>query len=326
MAGTTQSNQQKLGNTGENKDLYFPDEMKSPDEWIPYIKFSRHKVIAPISRENIGNASADQGETTDMAPISSIKIMLPPTLSDQNSAIYDKEEMPFAAALESQTAMGNIRSQLEKLTTIDSNPGENFMAGLDLMANIGQGAITGLMRKMLLSSNITRRLTGTTLNPQVTYLFKTVNNRSFTFSFVMNAKTRNESDQIRRIVREFKTIMYPKSSTFNELLFGDNNNNLNSGRDFYLKTPDILRICYYYGNSEHNWLHKFKDCVITSVNAEYGGQTGTWTQFPPANKDNEEDVEDMNVIFTGGAPTQVTLTITVEEINIVTQDDVLEGY
>ena len=201
-----------------------------------------------------------------------------------------------------------IKDALKRMTEGGST-GESVMGAIDAAAIAGSAAFTSQLRKLMRGNTIARAITGKAVNPQMTYLFKTVSNRAFSFQFIMNATNEAESKQIRSIVKEFKSIMYP-STTQNEG-FGITlaTSRDDPGRDFYLKTPDVVRVRYYYGDAEHKWLHKFKDCVVKNVNVEYGGQSGTWTQFGGFTED-------------GGAPTQVSLSIDIEEMSIVTQQDV----
>lgn len=343
MANLRTANNQESASGGSSgnstKELYFPNSLSEAKNFMPYIKFTRHEVVPlvdpggnyDIPDGESGNVDDDDGsssgsygsnipsfngtgELIDPVEKSVIKLFIPPAVTEQNSAIYDKEEMPFFQSMvngmgENNDVAMTLQAQIKAMKDSEKGTGEKVLAGIDAAALVGSAAFTSQLRKLFTSNTLFRAGTGRAANPQVTYLFKTVSNRAFSFQFVMVPMNNDESKMIRDIIREFKSIMYPQSATGFTRATGA----ADTGRDFYLKAPDIIRVRYYYGSAEHNWMHKFKDCVVTDVNVEYGGQTGAWTQFS-----SSEDTND------GGAPTQVTLSINFEEISIVTQQDVNE--
>jgi len=133
-------------------------------------------------------------------------------------------------------------------------------------------------------------VTRTVQNPAVTYLFKNMSHRSFTFMFSFMPKNEAESNTVRDIIKELKLAQSPSISA--------------GSADRFLKYPDTISV--KYRNPEY--LHAFKESVIKTVDVNYNAAGGTYSQFKNT------------------APTAIELTLTFEELNIVTKEDIEEGY
>lgn len=102
---------------------------------------------------------------------------------------------------------------------------------------------------------ILARQRGEIFNPNMELLFNGVTLRSFKFSFKMTPRNSRESTEVKQIIRLLKTKMAPK--------YVDTK---------FLKTPDIFQLTYKKGNSEHPFLHRFKNCALTDMAVNYTGE------------------------------------------------------
>ena len=128
------------------------------------------------------------------------------------------------------------------------------------------------------------------LNPFKEVLFQSVDFRSFQFKYRFLPKSQKEAEQVKAIIDRFKFHMHPELST-NKLFF------------IY---PSEFEISYIFEGKENQYFHKFKPCVLESLDVSYGG--------------------DLYSSFTDGKPTEVVLSMLFRETEILTKAQVLKGY
>jgi hypothetical protein len=131
---------------------------------------------------------------------------------------------------------------------------------------------------------------GTSLNPFREVVFESVDFRSFTFKYKFLPKSKKESEDVRNIVTLFKEHMHPQ---------------LSAGKLFFIY-PSEFQITYYYENDENTYFHRFRPCALESLDVSYGGE-----QFSS---------------FKDGNPTEVNLTMTFRELEILTRQMIRDGY
>ena len=113
------------------------------------------------------------------------------------------------------------------------------------------------------------RQQGQIFNPNLELLFDAPTLRSFTFSFKMTPRSRQEAKQCKLIIRSFKQNMAPKAN-----LEGGQA----GGTGIFLKTPNIFELSYKRGGRDHPFLHKFKQCFLTNFSVNYTAE-GTHTTY-----------------------------------------------
>lgn len=131
---------------------------------------------------------------------------------------------------------------------------------------------------------------GTSLNPFKEVVFESVDFRSFSFKYKFLPKSKAESEAVRDIVMLFKEHMHPQ---------------LSSGKLFFIY-PSEFQITYYFEDKENTYFHKFRPCALESMDVTYGGD-----QFSS---------------FRDGNPTEVNMTLTFRELEILTRQNIREGY
>lgn len=130
----------------------------------------------------------------------------------------------------------------------------------------------------------------TSLNPFREVIFESVDFRSFAFRYKFMPKSKEESEKVRNIIKLFKYHMHPEMSA-NKLFF------------IY---PSEFQITYYFQSAENSYFHKFAPCVLESMDIQYGGE-----QFSS---------------FDDGNPTEVNMTLTFRETEILTKKMIDQGY
>ena len=132
--------------------------------------------------------------------------------------------------------------------------------------------------------------TGTALNPFKETVFESVDFRSFAFKYKFYPKNKRESDDVHKIIETFKFHMHPEMS---------------DGKMFFIY-PSEFNISYYFGNNENGYFHRFATCVLENMDVSYGGE-----QFSS---------------FRDGSPTEINISLTFRELEILTKNMISEGY
>lgn len=131
-------------------------------------------------------------------------------------------------------------------------------------------------------------------NPFVLQLFESVDRRTFEFSFDFTPKNRKEVDEIYSIIRTFKRYSLPSRSS--------------GGR--FLDYPAEFRLTFVNTDKENLYLNRMARCALTSIDLKYG--TNPFTTFRPDES--------------GAAPTQITMSLSFSEMEILTQDRIDQGF
>ena len=172
-------------------------------------------------------------------------VILPmPKVVDTNGAEWGESKINILglAAMGAGKKLGEIglsdqeQERLKELNKRFKNaPGKGKTSGFkDVLGAIGgatfsQAASTALGQQIS-TNEFLARASGRVLNPNAELLFQGPVLRDFNFDFLMIARSREEGDEIRRIIRWFKTGMAPR---FNDSTF--------------LETPDVFSLEYKRG-------------------------------------------------------------------------------
>lgn len=129
-------------------------------------------------------------------------------------------------------------------------------------------------------------MSGVAANPKKEVVFKGVDFRTFTLDYQFYPRSKTESDNVKRILDEFKYHMHPEFKDPSGFLF---------------TYPSEFDIYYYAGGDENKYVHRHTSCVLTAMNVNYSPQ-GQFTSFA------------------NGAPTQINLTLEFKELAIMTRE------
>ncbi|HIJ11896.1 TPA: baseplate tail-tube junction protein [Candidatus Woesearchaeota archaeon] len=139
-------------------------------------------------------------------------------------------------------------------------------------------------------------------NPRSELPFSQPQQRKFTFNFEFAPRTEEESEAIFDIIKTLKTHAYPATA---------------SNGTFY-HFPSEFQIEYYKcevdpttGETtnvrENDWLNRIGRCALTEISVDYA-PTGTYQTFE------------------NGAPTHINVMLSFGELELLTQQHILEGY
>jgi hypothetical protein len=127
-------------------------------------------------------------------------------------------------------------------------------------------------------------------NPFKEVMFEAIDFRTFSFKYTFLPKSESEVHNVRRIIDLFKFHMHPE---------------LSDGGLFYVY-PSEFEMQYYFRGEENTFLHKISTCVLTDMQVDYGSQFFS--------------------SFDDGAPTEIILSLTFKEIELLTKERIVKGY
>ena len=131
---------------------------------------------------------------------------------------------------------------------------------------------------------------GTALNPFKEVVFESVDFRTFSFKYKFYPKSNAEAESVFNIIQTFKEHMHPQ---------------LAGGKLFFIY-PSEFQITYYFESGPNPYFHKFRPCALETLDVSYGGD-----QFSS---------------FVDGKPTEIHLSMNFKELEILTRNNIRDGY
>lgn len=199
------------------------------------------------------------------------------------------KRLKTAIALHMPTSL-NIRYSVNYEETETST-----MAGLNELTNLHLGntfdaaAAYGLQTAP--NSGALQKLSKTAPNPMKEQIFRSVDYRTFTFSYRFAPRNEKEASNALNIIDQFKFHMHPE--------FKDQTG-------FLYLFPSEFDVVYYTGGNENDKIHKHTSCVLTEVNLNYT-PNGMFNTFP------------------NGMPTQIEMQLTFKELATLDKAKIQSG-
>jgi hypothetical protein len=133
------------------------------------------------------------------------------------------------------------------------------------------------------------------VNPMSQMLYKGPQYRRYQMPFIMKPKTREESENIKKIISAFRLAASPSVPSTSGLGVGGNIN-IGEGNAFTFGYPHLTQfdLLFYTDDKNSKRIFRSKPCVIESVSTDYGSQKMTF--------------------FEDGNPAEITLTVQLTEI------------
>ena len=228
-----------------------------------------------------------------------------------------------------------ISDTAENLGTIADKvaAGEFTSAGKDAVKAAGSAGVKSLGAVLGAGVNVAadglKELafvqSGKIVTDKMELVFEGVDRRSFQFEFTFIPKSPEEANQVFMIVNSFKIAMLPKytesfGAGFSTLgIQGTSGTGAggvgDAGRDRTLTIPTTMDIKYFMQKrdgtaKENGYLNKISTCYLQDLDIKYGGDR--YTAY-------EEDGR-------GASPQSTSITMTFNEIEIITKEAALQGY
>lgn len=239
-------------------------------------KSSRGTVILPIP-EGIQDSNSASWGSGDMGPIQTATMGAAMGIIGSNN--------PATAGIE---ALKNVFNKLgaASQTAIGQDLSKTFFAAKATEALTGNGDFNQALS----------RQTGAVFNSNTELLFNGVSLRpGFSFSFDMVPRSRKESDQIKDIIRFFKS----ESAAQKGAAAGD-------ASGLFLKSPSVFRLRYMSGGRSHPFLNQFKICALNAMSVNYTA-SGTYATYSDA------------------TPVHMQMTLTFQELTPIYREDYIEA-
>ncbi len=225
------------------------DDQVESGEYGP--KKIRGTVILPIP-ENIQDSNQVSWGAGEMGPIQTIATGIAMKGISGKNAVQDTAAATTAAynTLISAAKTGTTQSMLQ-----------TFFATKATEALIGAGDF---------NQNLSRD-TGSVFNSNIELLFSGVSLRAgFSFDFNMIPRSKKEADQIKDIIRFFKSEMAAKKGA-----------EIGAAAGLFIKSPSVFKLQYMSGGKSHPFLNQFKICALTNMSVNYTG-SGTYATYSDA--------------------------------------------
>ena len=203
-------------------------------------------------------------------PISTVLLPIPANIQDGNAVNYNDDQLNSLTAAGAAGAMNfmegsadaglNFEAQKKNFERsvqgIVNDSGVNLSVAQNLVNKYLAGQAVSLFGGNVTLQQLLARQSGEIFNPNMELLFNGPTLRAFKFSFKMMPRNRDESDQVKNIIRTFKKNMSPKTGQTRA----------------FLDTPNIFELRYRQGRTEHKFLNKFKQCFLQDVSVNYTGE------------------------------------------------------
>ena len=228
-----------------------------------------------------------------------ITLFMPAQVSVSYKSSYEEATIGAGAAI-----IGDLYNTIKDNTSVEGlRQGYENNKGA-IKAAVGEGSVKALLASADIIPGISgikgaiEAQSGIIISDRMELLFKGLDRRDFSYTFTMIPRSLSEAEAIRNIVFAFKYNMLPE--------FSDGNR---AGRK--LRMPNTFDIEYMYLGKSNDYLNKISTCVLKSMDVKYGGDR--YKTFDPDPEGNPP-------------PVMTEITLSFEELELITRERVAEGY
>ena len=161
---------------------------------------------------------------------------------------------------------------------------------------------------------------GRIISSKMELMFEGISRRNFSYTFNFIPKSEKEAQTVDEIIFEFKRAMTPSYGP--ALLKGRDNST-------FLNIPTTFDIKYFYvsdagTHKENSFLNKISTCFLTNMDVSYGGERYTAYRESETQRKYGGGISGHN--GRGTPPQKSQLTLAFQEIEIITQEAIDQGY
>ena len=234
------------------------------------------------SRERVGPNDQKSGRTI----LGSVSLPIPGGIKDENGADWQggtMNQIEIEAAGVARGALGvSGETAGEAARGTAGRLGANNEVVKKAIGEVLAGKAVGVQGLMT-------RTTGMIFNPNLELLFDKPTLRGFQFSFDLVPRSKNEAEEVVKIIRFFKQGMSP----------------IRSESNLFLLSPNVFQVHYVLngdGANDHPYIGKMKECAMTNFAVDYTPQQNYST-------------------LADGFMTAYTIQMTLKELEPVFNDD-----
>ena len=227
----------------------------------------------------------------------SVALYLPPNVSDNTTAGYNDASTgivglvaagggKFLDAMKRNDYQAAANQLIGGVKAISEEALIRSSAGIIDLIGGGEGDTLGLANKVF----------GQAMNPYMEVIFDSMAMRNFTYNFTFAPKNAQERDDVQDIIKLFRYHMAPE---------------LKGAQHRFLTLPSTFDIHYMYQHSkdyasENNFYSKIATCVLKDCSVNY---------TPNGVKS-----------FQDGSPTQITMSLSFQETELLTKQSINAGF
>ena len=226
----------------------------------------------------------------------SVALYLPPNVQDNTSASYNDA----ATGIVGLVAAGGGQF-LEAMRRLDYKAAASQLIGgvkaiSEEALRIAGGAFVDTLSGTEGSADLANMAFGQATNPYMEVMFDQMALRTFTYNFTFAPRNADERDDVQDIIKLFRFHMAPE---------------LKGAQHRFLTLPSTFDIHYMYQHSkdyaaENNFYSKIATCVLEGVSVDY---------TPNGVKS-----------FQDGSPTQITMSLSFKETELLNKQMINAGY
>ena len=230
-----------------------------------------------VNVPGFGNISA--GKNVQMIK-DTIVLYMPDDVSVNYKANYEGAEIGLAVA--AGASIGDLMKGNTGGGDMARGLGMQFAKFIEPVLNLGSLTTAQGLNALI------QRKTGLATQPMAEMTFTGIDFRTFSYSFTMTPRSREEAREIKRILDTFTFHMLPEK--------------LGEGAPLAFRVPSEFTIRYMYRGGENNYLNHLTFCALTNMKIDYGGGERYQTFRPDE---------------TGAPPIQTKVTLDFQELELV---------
>ncbi len=296
------------------------------------------------TRSTLQSAGASASALTDLSilqqkPIrtetkSTVVIYMPEKISTGYSMEYQGESLRIAAAgAQLFTLTQDVLSDATTLTEAAKSDlvkslGEEFGTrfGTQLLDQLGSLVGANVGSRAFLEKNIRR-----VVNPHMQFLFRSVNQRQFEYTFQFVPQSSEESEIVDNIIRTFKYFSHPTLVNTSGRL-----NGFPAEFDIQYISRELKPSgergpggsAYHF--QENDWLNRIGRCYLSDMTVDYSaaGVYATHRHHASSvpNLFGEGETSATANTRSGNPPTHITMNLTFKELETLNREHILEGF
>ena len=281
--------------------------LKNIDVSDDYLQIESYDYVPPglnLSATSFAQRSSDDVGYGEKTIRGTVILPIPEGIQDSNIAGWGSGDMGPLQTIAMGAAIGvvsgeniakSINGAVKNLFT-KATAASQIAIGQDaLQTYFASQAAQALLGGSDFNQNLSRS-TGAVFNSNTELLFSGVSLRSgFSFSFDLVPRSKKESDEIKDIIRFFKS----ESAAQKGAASGD-------AAGLFLKSPSVFRLRYMSGGRPHPFLNQFKICALNAMSVNYTA-SGTYATYSDA------------------TPVHMQMTLTFQELTPIYREDYVES-
>ncbi|MBM5783197.1 MAG: hypothetical protein FJ368_07260 [Pelagibacterales bacterium] len=228
--------------------LTYPSDMSGKQDRIKFTAYTYTSNISSRIGGNFGELNPVQFNSIG----SSVFLAIQSSITDQNAVGWEPDTLN---PIEVEAAKLSATLITSPAKDIAATAGKYIGKVVQKAAQHEESIRAYVVGQAIGVNNLQSRLLGQVLNPNLELLFTGPQLRPFSFTFKLSPRSGPEAKEVKDIIKYFKKNMA-----------------VVKGSDaVFLKTPNVFKIEYQYGNEkgEHPGLNLIKMCALTNCSVDY---------------------------------------------------------